>query len=69
MSKKNYNTCEGCALKFHNNNLVLNNDLELTCPECIEEAKRDKRVWDLLLTACLVIAFFATCLIVKNCEK
>ena len=69
MSKKNYNQCEGCGLQFHNDNLVLNNDLELTCPECVEEAKRDKRVSNLLLTSCVAIAVGIVFLIFNHCSK
>lgn len=69
MSKKNYNHCEGCGLKFHNEKLVLNNDLELTCPECIEEAKRDKRVSNGIFIGCAIIAIMIMVSIFKHCSK
>lgn len=69
MSKKNYNHCEGCGLEFHNDLLVMNDDLELTCEECVEEGKVDKRVSNLLTAACVFIAFTAFVLIFHHCSK
>lgn len=56
MNKNVYYKCEGCGLTFPGEKLVLNNDLELTCDECIEEAKKDKRVRNMLFLVCVFIA-------------
>lgn len=69
MSKKAYYKCEGCGLSFPADSLVMNNELELTCEECLEEAKRDKRSNNLLFSACALIAFAVACLIFKHCSK
>ncbi len=56
MSKKAYYKCEGCGISFSEKHLKINNDLELTCDECVEEAKKDKRVRNLILISCAFMA-------------
>ncbi len=63
MNKNVYYKCDGYGLTFPGDHLVINNDLELTCEECLEESKKDKRVRNVLFFVCFFIAgVMAACL-------
>lgn len=56
MSKKIYQECEGCNNKFPTDSMSLNSDCDWTCAECVEEAKKDKRVRNLIMISCAFMA-------------
>jgi len=69
MEKESFETCEGCGYKSPKDTMVLNNDLELVCKECLDEEKRDKRVSTMLFIGCFIIAIFVAFLIFKSCQN
>lgn len=69
MSKKIYQECEGCNNKFPIDSMLLNSDCDWTCEECIEEAKKDRRVHNILFWTCLIGSFVLAYCIFKSCTK
>jgi len=69
MSKKAYYKCEGCELTFSSELLQMNDDLELTCEECLEEAKRNRQSYKFLILGCAFMASGIIFLIIKLCSK
>jgi len=53
---KTYYKCEECGNSFPEDKLVMTEKLELNCLECIEEAKKDKRIRNMTLLMCAIIA-------------
>lgn len=56
MSKKAYYKCEECGISYQSEKLVLNDDLELICYDCVQEGKTNKRVRNLILLTCAFLA-------------
>lgn len=69
MSKKAYYKCDGCGLRFPEKSLIMNDDLEFVCQECVDDAKCDKRFSNRLMLACAFIAFFFLLVILNHCSK
>lgn len=69
MSKKNYQECEGCRNMFPPKKLEWNDDLDLVCPECMEEGKREKRSWNFLILGIFFIAASVVFVIYKSCSR
>lgn len=69
MSKQNKQECEGCRNLFPTKMLEYNKDLDLICPDCMEQGKRDKRSWNALMVGYFLCASAFIFIIYKSCSK